>query len=127
MAWPFRVDHSSVEHPREPHCIIALSKSRRLIKIKTRSISTGETYDIDEFLDLAYALRSDLAHLEGHECAELIALQQARMRYHTTTPMAVSYLGSQRFPYLANYLASPGRGYAPEINVGFSGPLQRSV
>ena len=71
MAWPFRVDHSSVEHPREPHCIIAL---RSLIKIKTRSISTGETYDIDEFLDLAYALRSDLAHLEGHECAELIAL-----------------------------------------------------
>ena len=24
MAWPLRVDYSSVEHPREPHCIIAL-------------------------------------------------------------------------------------------------------
>jgi hypothetical protein len=72
MTWSLRVDYPSIHHPREANCIVTLYiKGLRVLLIE---ITWLATHNVDKFLNLAYALGTDLAHLERHERAELIAL-----------------------------------------------------
>jgi hypothetical protein len=94
VAWPLRVDHPSVYHPRKPNCIIAL----RIEHVQTLSkspfgekgsneVDIAKTHDVDKFLNLADSLGTDLTHLKRHERSKLIALQNKQkttQREHKT-------------------------------------------
>lgn len=81
MAWPLRIDHPSIHHPRKPNRIIALriEEAQTLskpVRVDANARWAPTTHNVDNFLNLAHSLGTDLTHLERHERAQLVALQK---------------------------------------------------
>ena len=73
MTWPLRVDYPSIHHPREANRVVTLCIEGFRVFTNRR---TSHTHNVDEFLNLAYSLGTDLTHLKRYKRAELIALQK---------------------------------------------------